>query len=117
MITLCNFSIYDSTIWVLDIESPFNICNSLQNLKVSRRFEEDEKIFNVEDGRPVPVLALRIIKLVFKSNIIILSEYHFCPFFLLNIIFIGLLTMYDYEILIKKNNFNIIMHGVNVMNR
>ena len=83
----------------------------------SKRFEEDERFLNVGDRRSVQALVFGIVKLVFKSNVIILSECHFCPFFLLNIIFIGLLTMYDYEILIKKNNFNIIMHGVNVMNR
>ena len=116
MITPCNFLIYDSTTWVLDIESFFNIYNSSQGLQVSRRFKEDERFLNVGDGKSVPVLALGTIKLVFKSNIIVLSECHFCPSFLLNIISVGLLAMYSYEISIKKNNFNIIMNGVNVMN-
>ena len=116
MITPCNSSICDCTIWVLNIESSFNICNSLQGLQVSRRFEEDERFFNIRDGRSVSVLVLETIKLIFKSNVIVLSEYHFCPFFLLNIISIDLLAMYGSEILIKKNNFNIIMNGVNVMN-
>ena len=102
MIIPCNFLIYDSTTWVLDIESLFNIYNLLQSLQVSKRFEEDERFLNVGDGRSVSVLVLEIIKLVFKSNIIILSEYHFYPFFLLNIISIDLLAMYSYEILIKK---------------
>ena len=102
MITPCNFLIYDSTTWVLDTESLFNICNSLQVLQVSRRFEEGERFFNIEDGRSVPVLALGIIKLVFKFNVIILSECHFCPSFLLNIICVGLLAMCGYKILIKK---------------
>ena len=115
MITPCNFLIYDSTIWVLDIESFFNICNSLQGLQISRRFEEGERFFNVRDRRSVPVLALRIIKLVFKSNIIIL-KCHFCPSFSLNIISIGLLAMHGYKILIKRDNFNIIMNNINVMN-
>ena len=102
MIKPYNFSIYDSTTWVLDTEIPFNICNSLQDLQVSSRFEEDKKFFNVRDGRLVSVLALGIIKLVFKFNIIILSEYHFYLLFLLNIIFVVLLIMYSYEISIKK---------------
>ena len=80
----------------------FNIYNSLQGLQVNRRFEEDENFFNIGDGRSVPILALEIIKLVFKSNIIIFSECHFCPSFLLNIISVGLLAMNGYEILIKK---------------
>ena len=79
MIIPCNFSIYDSTIWILDTGSPFNIYNLLHDLQVSRRFEEDGRFSNVGDGRSVSVLVLVIIKLVFKSNIIILSEYHFYP--------------------------------------
>ena len=116
MITPCNFLIYDSTTQVLDIRSSFNIYNSLQGLQVSRRFEEGKRFLNIGDGRSVLVLALGTIKLVFKPNVIILSKYHFCPSFLLNIISIGLLTMYSYKILIKRNNFNIIMNGINMMN-
>ena len=71
-------------------------------MQISRKFEEDERFLNVGDGRPVLVLALRIIKLVFKSNIIILNEYYFYSSFLLNIISVGLLTIYGYKILIKK---------------
>ena len=102
MITSYNFLIYDFTIWILDIESLFNICNSLQDLQVSKRFEESERFLNVGNGRSVSVLVSGIIKFVFKSNVIILNEYHFYLFFLLNIIFVGLLAMYDYEIFIKK---------------
>ena len=102
MIIPCNFSIYDSTTWVLDTESSFNIYNLLQGLQVSRRFEEGERFLNIGDGRSIPILALGTIKLVFKSNVIVLSKCHFCPSILLNIIFIGLLTMYSYESLIKK---------------
>ena len=102
MITPYNFSFYDSTIWILDIESSFNIYNSLQDLQVSRRFEEGKKFLNVGDRRSIPVLVLGTIKLVFQSNIITLSNCHFYPFFLLNIISVSLLAMYDYKILIKK---------------
>ena len=38
MITPYNFSICDTTIQVLDTESPINICNSLQGLQVSKKF-------------------------------------------------------------------------------
>ena len=116
MITPYNFSICDTTIWILDTGSPYHICNSMQGLQISRRFEVGERFLNIGDKRSVPVLALGTIKLVFKSNIIILSEYHFFSTFLLNIIFVDLLAMYDYEILIKIKNFNIIMNDVNVLN-
>ena len=50
MITPYNFSICDTTTWVLDIESSIYICNSLQGLQVSKKFENDERFLNVGDG-------------------------------------------------------------------
>ena len=88
----------------------------MQGLQVSRIFEEGERFFNIGDGRSVLVLVLGIITLIFRSNVIVLSECHFYPLFLLNIISIGLLTMNGYEISIKKIFFNIIVNGVNVIN-
>ena len=98
MIIPYNFSICDSTIWVLDTKSPFNICNLLQSLQVSRIFEEGKRFLNIGDG-----------------NIIVLSKCHFCPSDLLNIISIGLLAMNGYKILINFF-FNIIENGINVIN-
>ena len=72
-------------------------------------------MLNVGDGRSVAVLALEIIKLVFNSHSIILSDCHFCLSFLLNIIFVGLLVKTNYEISIKKNFCDIILNGVTIM--
>ena len=93
MIILYNFSICDTTTWVLDTESPYHICNSMQGLQVSRRFDDGERFLNVGDGIKVPVLALGIMNLVINSRNVILSECHYCPSFLLNIISVGLLAM------------------------
>ena len=116
MIKLYTFSISDIMTWVLDTESPINICNSLQGLQVSESFEEGKRFLNVGDGRSVPVLALEIIKLVFDSQIIILNDCHFCPTFLLNVISVGLLAK-RYEISIKKNIYDIIYDGVIIFSR
>ena len=102
MITPCNFSICDTSAWVLDTESPYHICNSMQGLQVSRRFDEGERFLNVGDGSKVSILALGIMNLVINSRNVILSECHYCPSFLLNIIFVGLLAMNGYQFLIKK---------------
>ena len=102
MITPYNFSICDTTAWVLDTGSPYHICNSMQDLQVSRRFDEGERFLNVGDGSKVSVLALEIMNLVINSRNVILSECHYCLSFLLNIISVGLLIMYSYEFLIKK---------------
>ena len=74
MIAPCNFSICESTTWILDIGSPINICNSLLGLQVSRRFEKGKRFFNVRGRKSVSVLAIGIVKLIFKSNIDVLSE-------------------------------------------
>ena len=50
MITLYNFSICDTTTWVLDTESSVHICNSLQGLQVSRKFMNSESFLNMRDG-------------------------------------------------------------------
>ena len=101
--------------WVLDTRSPIHICNSLQDLQVTRRFGEGERFLIIGDGRSVSVLALRIIKLVFKSHYIVLDEYHYYPSFLLNVISVGLLVKSNYEISIKKNFYDIILHGIIIL--
>ena len=86
----------------------------MQDLQVSRRFDEGERFLNVGDRSKVLVLALGIMNLVINSRNIILSECHYCPSFLLNIIFVGLLAMYGYDFLIKRNICNIILNGVTI---
>ena len=48
MITPCNFFICDTTAWVLDTRSPYHICNLIQGLQVSRRFDEGERFRMLE---------------------------------------------------------------------
>ena len=102
-------------IWILDSGSSFNIYNSLQGLQIIKRFGDNERFLNIEDGRTVPVLALGDLKLVFNSNVITLSEYHFCATFLLNVISVSFLAVNDYEISIKNYFCNIIMNDVMIM--
>ena len=114
MITPCNFFICDTTAWVLDTGNPYHICNSMQGLQVSRRFDDSERFLNVGDGSKVSVPALGIMNLVINSHNVILSECHYYPSFLLNIISVGLLAMYGYQFLIKKNICNIILNSVTI---
>ena len=102
MITPYNFSIWDTTIWVFDTESPINICNSLQ-------------LLNVGDGSLVPVLALRIIQLIFEFRIVMLDKCHYYPSFMMNIISVGLLIKLDFNFLIKNNFYDIIMNDTIIM--
>ena len=87
MITPCNFSICDTTAWVLDTGSPYHICNSMQGLQVSRRFDEGERFLNVGDESKVSVLALGIMNLIINSRNVILSECHYCPNFFIKYYF------------------------------
>ena len=115
MITPCSFSICDTTNWVLDTGSPIHICNSLQGLRISRRFKEGERFLNVGDGSRVPVLALGVVELCFESCKILLSDCHFCPSFLLNVIFVGQLAIEGYDFSIKNDILNIIVNDMSVM--
>ena len=99
----------------MDTGSPVHICNSLQGLQVSRKFKNDEKFLNVRDGSQVPIRALGVIELVFKSNSIILSDCHYCPSFLMNIISVGLLAKDGYSLSIKNDYFDIIMNDITII--
>ena len=116
MINPCSFSICDTTSWVLDTKSPYHVCNSLQGLRVSRRFESGERFLNIGNGSQAPVLVLGTISLYFESCTIILNDCHFCPSFLVNIISVGLMAKDGYELSIKNDICKIMLNGSNVMN-
>ena len=67
------------------------------------------------DGSRVSVLALRVMELCFESCKILLSDCHYCPSFLLNVISIGQLAVEGYDFLIKSDILNIIMNDMSVM--
>ena len=110
MITPYSFSICDTTNWVLDTESLIHIYNSLQGLQNSRRFKEGERFLNMGDGSCVLVHALEVVELIFESCNMLLSEYHYYPVFLLNVISIGQLSIEGFDFLIKNDILNIIMN-------
>ena len=117
MITPCNFSICDTTTQVLNIESPINICNLLQVLQVSRKFQEDQQFQNIGDGSFVPVLALGTLQLAFESSSIMLDDCYFYLSFLMNVISVGLLTKLGYKFIIKDDFCDIIMNDTIIMHR
>ena len=66
----------------------------------------------MRDRSQVPIQTLGDVELVFKSNNVILSDYHYCPSFFMNIISIGLLIKDGYSLSIKNNYCDIIMNDV-----
>ena len=115
MMNPCNFSQCDISNWVLDTGSPTHICNSLQGLQVRQRFKNGERFLNVGDGSSVPVLALGVVELCLETFSVVLSDCHYCPSFLLNVISVGQLATEGYEFSIKNDILNIIMNGVLIM--
>ena len=89
--------------------------NSLQGLQVSKKFKNDERFLNMGDGSQVSIRALGVVELVFKSNSVILSDYHYCPSFLMNIISVCFLAKDDYSLSIKNDSCNIIMNDVTII--
>ena len=67
------------------------------------------------DGSLVPVLALGVVQLGLESVNVILSECHFCPSFMLNVISVGRLAREGYEFAIKNDILDIIMNCVVIM--
>ena len=70
----------------------------------------------MENENAVPVLALGVLELFFESYKITLSDCHYSPSFLLNVISISLLANENYEFSIKNNICSIIVNGLNVLN-
>ena len=69
------------------------------------------------DGSQVSIQALGVVELIFKSNSVILSDCHYCPSFLMNIIFVSLLAKDGYNLSIKNDYYDIIMNDVIIMRR
>ena len=67
------------------------------------------------DESRVPVLALGVVELCFESYKILLSDCHFCPSFLLNVISVGQLAIEGYDFSIKKDILNIIVNDMSMM--
>ena len=52
-----------------------------------------------------------VLSLVFESSRVELVEYHYCPSFIMSIIFVGLLASSGYELLIKGDVYQVIMNN------
>ena len=103
--------------WVLNTGSPIHIYNSLQDLQITRRFEEGERFLNIGDERSVSVQALGIIEFIFESRVVVLDDCNYCSSFMMNVISKGLLAKSGYEISIKENYCNVILNDIIIFHR
>ena len=69
----------------------------------------------MDDESRVPPLALGVKELFFEFCNVLLSECHYCPIFLLNVISVGQLTIERFDFLTKNDTSNIIVNDVSMM--
>ena len=91
--------------------SPIHICNLLQGLQVSRKFEDEKQFLSIENGSSVSILVIGVLSLVFDSHIVELVDCHYCPSFIISIISVGLLASCGYELLIQGDVCQVIMNN------
>ena len=66
---------------------------------------------SVRNGNRVPVLVIRVLSLIFDLSTVELVDCHYCPSFIMSIIFVGLLASSGYELLIKGDVCQVIMNN------
>ena len=69
----------------------------------------------MDDESHILVLALKVIELFFEFCNVLLSDCHYCPAFLLNVISIDQLVIERFNFSIKNDTLNIIMNYISVM--
>jgi hypothetical protein len=80
----------DSTRWVLDTGSSFNICNTLQGLRINRRLKKGEINLQVGNGASVAALLVGSISLILPTGkTLLLEDCYYFPKFVSNIISIS----------------------------
>ena len=66
---------------------------------------------SIENENHVPVLAIRVLSLIFESYRVELVDCHYCPSFILSIISVGMLASCGYELSIKGDVCQVIMNN------
>ncbi|KAK9740069.1 hypothetical protein RND81_03G009000 [Saponaria officinalis] len=108
MITLATI---DTTKWVFDTSSSFNICNMLRGLRISRWLNKEEVNLHVANGANVAAIAVGEISLVMPmGKTMLLESCYYVPKFVSNIISILSLDKYGFRTTFH-NNQCVIFHG------
>nr|XP_009590930.1 uncharacterized protein LOC104088033 [Nicotiana tomentosiformis] len=76
----------NSSLWVLDTDSGYNICNMLRGFKLSRRLKKGEINLQVGNGEKVAAIAVGSISLIMPSGkVFMLDDWFYVPKFASNI--------------------------------
>ena len=100
-----NFSIGDSTSWVLDTRCTSHIYNNLQVLKNRRMLNKNEVELCLRNGAKVAAIAMGSVDLKTTSGgNIPLERCYFVPNIIKNIIFISYLAKIGFKLVIENNS-------------
>ncbi|XP_070048521.1 uncharacterized protein [Nicotiana tomentosiformis] len=89
----------NSSLWVLDTGSGYNICNMLQGFKISRRLKKGEINLQVGNGAKVAAIAVGSISLILPSSkVLMFDDCYYVPKFVSNIISASMLDKHGFRI-------------------
>ena len=77
-----------------------HICNSLQGFQETRKLKEGELFLTLADGSKIPVVAVGVYNLCFKSRVLILED---CLYVRRNLISATYLGKLGYSVILKDN--------------
>ena len=63
----------------MDLGCTNHICNSLQGFQETRKLKEGELFLTLADGSKIPVVAVGVYNLCFKSRVLILEDCLYVP--------------------------------------
>ena len=89
--------------WCVDSGCTNHICNSLQGFQKTRKLNEGELFLTLVDGRKIPVVAIGVFNLCFKSRVLILEDYLYVPNVRRNLISATYLGKHGYCVILKDN--------------
>ena len=80
-----------------------HICNSLQGFQETRKLKEGELFLTLADGSKIPVVAIGVYNLCFKSRVLILEDCLYVPNVCRNLISATYLGKLGYSVILKDN--------------
>ena len=87
----------------MDSRCTNHICNSLQGFQETRKLKEGELFLTLADGSKIPVVAVGVYNLYFKSRVLILEDCLYVPNVCRNLISATYLGKLGYSVILKDN--------------
>ena len=92
--------------WIIDSGATYHVCNSMQGIRVTKRFRVKEATLRLRDGSRVEASAMRDITLNFNnSKYLVLKDCYYIPVFKRNLISVSRLIRQGYSIYFDNDIF------------